>query len=168
MILYRNLMTKNWCNLSTCDTRNLRRLGCPSLEPPSILCPASSKTSLGPVKPGGKEALDSERLRCYLKPRGLGPLSIRLGTMRFFLVLGGWKGKVCAQESGSCSPIDFWEHMWWYFLALENHGQGSRGPRHDDIWRCWCIVKHSESYPYHPWDWYIYLHEWLFFNGKIW
>lgn len=64
---------KNRCNLSTCDTRNLRRLGCPSLEPPSILCPASSKTSLGPVKPGGKKALDSERMRCYLKPRGLGP-----------------------------------------------------------------------------------------------
>ena len=28
-------------------------------------------------------------------------------------------------------------------------------------------IKNSDYYPYHPWDWYIYLHEWLIFMVNV-
>ena len=28
-------------------------------------------------------------------------------------------------------------------------------------------VDHVHSYPYHPWDWYFYLHEWLIFMVDV-
>ena len=35
------------------------------------------------------------------------------------------------------------------------------------MWYNNVVVIPDEPTPYHPWDWYIYLHEWLIFYGKL-